>query len=63
MEQPRGMTRAEQREHTRQRIIDLTADQDVLMLGTHFAPPTAGHVRRNDGEARFVAFRGPDAAV
>ncbi len=43
---------------TRARVIDLTADEEVLMLGTHFAPPTAGHVRRADGEARFVAFPG-----
>lgn len=48
---------------TRQRMIDLTADQDVLMLGTHFAPPTAGHVRRGSGEARLIAFRDADAGV
>lgn len=35
---------------TRRRILDEVADTPVLVIGTHFAAPTAGHVRR-DGEA------------
>jgi glyoxylase-like metal-dependent hydrolase (beta-lactamase superfamily II) len=35
---------------TRARVLGEAADQDMLFIGTHFAAPTAGHVRR-DGEA------------
>lgn len=35
---------------TRRRVLDAVADTSVLVIGTHFPTPTAGHVRR-DGEA------------
>lgn len=39
---------------TRRRMIADLADTDTLVLGTHFAPPTAGHVTRNvDGDVEF----------
>lgn len=42
---------------TRARMFAEWADQPVLVIGTHYAAPTAGHVRR-DGEAfRFEGFR------
>ena len=31
---------------TRERLLDKYADQDILVIGTHFATPTAGHVKR-----------------
>lgn len=40
---------------TRQRLLDELVDTEVLVLGTHFAPPTAGWLRSHDGDgaARF----------
>jgi len=38
---------------TRRDIIDRFADTDTLVLGTHFAPPTAGHLHRSPTGARF----------
>ncbi|MFI4936619.1 MAG: MBL fold metallo-hydrolase [Caulobacterales bacterium] len=35
---------------TRRRVLEDVADQPILVIGTHFAAPTAGHVRR-DGAA------------
>ncbi len=43
----------EQSRRTRRVLIDRYADTDTLVLGTHFPPPTAGHLVRRD----------PDAAV
>jgi len=34
---------------TRENMLRDYADSDVLIIGTHFATPTAGHIRRNDG--------------
>ena len=31
---------------TRERLLGQFADSDVLIIGTHFATPTAGHIRR-----------------
>ncbi|MCB1685552.1 MAG: MBL fold metallo-hydrolase [Pseudomonadales bacterium] len=31
---------------TREKLLDDYADGDVLVIGTHFATPTAGHIRR-----------------
>jgi glyoxylase-like metal-dependent hydrolase (beta-lactamase superfamily II) len=40
---------------TRQRLLDEFADTDVLVIGTHFAPPCSGHLV-SDGDAyRFEA--------
>jgi glyoxylase-like metal-dependent hydrolase (beta-lactamase superfamily II) len=36
-------------EATRERLLENYVDSDVLIIGTHFATPTAGHVRRLDG--------------
>ncbi|MFF7604852.1 MBL fold metallo-hydrolase [Streptomyces parvulus] len=37
----------ERAEATRRRLLDGLAGTDTLLLGTHFAPPTAGRVRRH----------------
>jgi glyoxylase-like metal-dependent hydrolase (beta-lactamase superfamily II) len=37
---------------TRESLLERTAESDVLVIGTHFATPTAGHVKR-DGEGRY----------
>ena len=34
---------------TRESLLDRLVDSGVLMIGTHFATPTAGHVKRRDG--------------
>jgi glyoxylase-like metal-dependent hydrolase (beta-lactamase superfamily II) len=39
---------------TRRDIIERFADSDTLVLGTHFAPPTAGHLRRGADTVRFT---------
>ena len=31
---------------TRERLLDDYADKDILVIGTHFATPTAGHIKR-----------------
>ena len=38
---------------TRIDIIERFADSDTLVLGTHFAPPTAGHLNRTGESIRF----------
>lgn len=43
---------------TRMMIVDRYADTDTLLLGTHFAPPTAGHlVRDRSSRIRLVSKR------
>jgi len=39
---------------TRQRLLDRHADSDLLVIGTHYAPPTAGRIVRRSGGIRFV---------
>jgi glyoxylase-like metal-dependent hydrolase (beta-lactamase superfamily II) len=46
----------EQARATRERMFASHADADVLIIGTHFATPTAGHVRRDGDAYRFDAF-------
>ena len=41
----------EQARATREALLAEYADGDVLVIGTHFATPTAGHVRRGAGGA------------
>lgn len=38
---------------TRRRLIEQCAEDDVLMIGTHFVAPTAGRVRREDDRFFF----------
>jgi hypothetical protein len=38
---------------TRRNLAREYADQPVLILGTHFPPPTAGHLVTVDGAVRF----------
>jgi glyoxylase-like metal-dependent hydrolase (beta-lactamase superfamily II) len=42
---------------TRRRMIAELADSDTLVIGTHFAGPTAGHVVRGASDVRFRARR------
>lgn len=42
-------------EATRRRILEAVADQPILVIGTHFAAPTAGHVKRDGAAYRFEA--------
>ncbi|NEA53442.1 MBL fold metallo-hydrolase [Streptomyces sp. SID13666] len=39
---------------TRNTMLDSLADTPTLLLGSHFAPPTAGHVRRENGAYRLL---------
>ncbi|WP_037914423.1 MBL fold metallo-hydrolase [Actinacidiphila yeochonensis] len=43
---------------TRSRLLDALAGTSTLLLGTHFPPPTAGHVRR-EGEGYRLAPAAP----
>jgi glyoxylase-like metal-dependent hydrolase (beta-lactamase superfamily II) len=38
---------------TRERMFDHLASTPTLVIGTHFATPTAGHVRRDGAVFRF----------
>ena len=40
---------------TRRRMLEAVADEPVLVIGTHFSSPTAGHVRRDGRAFRFDA--------
>jgi hypothetical protein len=40
---------------TRKSFLDEVADKPILIIGTHFAAPTAGHVRRNGAGYWFEA--------
>ena len=46
-------TDSEQSTQTRIDMVDRLADTATLVLGTHFAPPTGGHVNRVNGVTRF----------
>jgi glyoxylase-like metal-dependent hydrolase (beta-lactamase superfamily II) len=37
----------------RKQLLERFADSEVLIIGTHFASPTAGHIRRNGDTYRF----------
>jgi glyoxylase-like metal-dependent hydrolase (beta-lactamase superfamily II) len=39
---------------TRSRLFAEWADQTILVIGTHFAAPTAGHVVRDGGAFKFA---------
>ena len=39
---------------TRSRLFAEWADQTILVIGTHFAAPTAGHIVRDGAAFRFV---------
>jgi glyoxylase-like metal-dependent hydrolase (beta-lactamase superfamily II) len=41
-------------EATRRRLIAEHADKGTLIIGTHYAPPTAGRLVHRDGGVRFV---------
>ncbi len=43
----------------RRRLRDRYGETDALIIGTHFASPTAGHLRRRDDGWRFEAWRDP----
>ncbi|MFJ9589071.1 MBL fold metallo-hydrolase [Streptomyces acidicola] len=42
-----------QSEASRRKLLGSLADTDTLVLGTHFAPPTAGHVVSHEGAYRL----------
>jgi glyoxylase-like metal-dependent hydrolase (beta-lactamase superfamily II) len=42
-------------ERTRKSFLDAVADKPILIIGTHFAGPTAGHVRSGDSGYWFEA--------
>jgi glyoxylase-like metal-dependent hydrolase (beta-lactamase superfamily II) len=54
-------TDSEQSTATRQRLLDEFVDTDTLLLGTHFAPPTAGHLRQGNAGVWFDGAA-PDAS-
>lgn len=43
----------EQARATRERVFAEQADADVLVIGTHFATPTGGHIKRDGDAYRF----------
>jgi glyoxylase-like metal-dependent hydrolase (beta-lactamase superfamily II) len=44
---------------TRRRMFGEWADRPILVIGTHYAAPTAGHVKREGNAFRFEGFSGP----
>jgi len=46
-------TDPKQSSETRRQLVDSYADTDVLIIGTHFPPPGAGHLVSADGRVRF----------
>lgn len=49
---------ASQARATRDALLARYAGQDVLVIGTHFATPTAGHIQADGARYRFAAFEG-----
>ncbi len=47
---------AVQARSTRDALLDRYADGPVLIIGTHFATPTAGHIKRDGDRYSFVAL-------
>jgi glyoxylase-like metal-dependent hydrolase (beta-lactamase superfamily II) len=40
-------------QRSRERLVALAGDQPMLVIGTHFPPPTAGHIVRDGASWRF----------
>jgi glyoxylase-like metal-dependent hydrolase (beta-lactamase superfamily II) len=38
---------------TRAKLFAAWADRPILLIGTHYAPPTAGRVKRDEAAFRF----------
>jgi len=51
-------TDAEQATRTRRRLIDEHANTPLLVIGTHYPPPCAGHLVRDEDGCRFEASKG-----
>lgn len=51
-------TDAEQATRTRRRLIEEHANTPLLVIGTHYPPPCAGHLVRDADGCRFVAREG-----
>ena len=49
-----------QSEATRRRLLEEHAGTDVLVIGTHFAPPCAGHLVADGNGYRFEAVAAGD---
>jgi hypothetical protein len=39
---------------TRRALFEEFADRPVLVIGTHFSAPTAGHIQRDGSTFKFV---------
>ena len=46
-------------EATRRQLLEDVADQPVLVIGTHFAAPTAGHVKRDGAASPSICWAAP----
>lgn len=44
--------------NTREALLQRHADSDMLIIGTHFATPTAGHVKRLEGGGYWLDVAG-----
>lgn len=47
-----------QGQRTRETLLENYADRDVLIIGTHFATPTAGHIKRLEGGGYWLDVGG-----
>ena len=45
-------------QHTREGLLEKYVDQDILIIGTHFATPTAGHVKHLDSGGYWLDVGG-----
>ncbi len=48
----------DQGQRTRETLLESYADRDVLIIGTHFATPTAGHIKRLEGGGYWLDVGG-----
>ncbi|MFJ3928225.1 MBL fold metallo-hydrolase [Streptomyces sp. NPDC090022] len=53
----------ERSEASRRTLLAALADTDTLILGTHFAPPTAGRVITHEGTYRLALADGPPSSL
>jgi hypothetical protein len=47
-----------QGQQTRESLLERYVDDQILIIGTHFATPTAGHVKHLEGGGYFLDVSG-----
>ena len=49
---------AQGQQNSRNRLLERYVDESILVIGTHFATPTAGHVKHLEGGGYYLDVSG-----